>query len=414
VAWLPDSRHLVHAHTENVAGWTALAPVMSDTQRKEIEARAPKLRDELLAYDGDWKDFKGESFKGFTGGEIAALLIFVREKPGPGLAEKLGEHWKELQEVQASVQVLHLANVSAAGEFALDRVLAKSLDPFDALRVAPNGKLVAYRGGAPGEDQARPLFVLAIDGGTPRQVAERTAMFPDWSADSRTLVYASTRATLADDGKDLRLGVVARRKICGDDGALLAEFPDAEELAGIVFQNELRVRCLRDGRVLFATLDVQLPSTSEDMPQRASLFAINPGVQPGVSRVIPRQTEEELPDALVLFEASPDEQHIAVAGGNGRVAVVTLATGAAWQIVAEKEVDHLRTVPAWRSADELTFAIVPGSEADKGRAQIVLAKLNFAEQKQDRRVLSQDWPESVATEFLTQKQEPAATQPTKP
>ena len=244
-------------------------------------------------------------------------------------------------------------------------------------------------------------------------------MSPDWSADSQYLVYASTKATLPGDSKDLRLGVVARQKVCGDDGALLAEFPDAEELAGIVFQNEVGVRCLRDGRVLFATLDVQLPSTSEDMPQRASLFAVNPGVQPGVTRVIPRQTEEELPDALFLFAVSPDEKHVAVPGANGRLAVVTLATGEAWQIVTEKEVDHLRTQPAWRSNDELTYAIVPGPEDAKGRAEIALAKLDFAEKKQERRVLSKDWPESVATDFLTQEKSPpatqaAATQPAKP
>ena len=254
VAWLPDSRHLVLSHAENVAGWAALGTVMSSAQRAEIETRAPKLREQLLAYQGDWKDFKPESFKGLTGGEIMAVLVYVRDQLSQGLPEKLGERWKDLEELSAAVQVLQLANVSAAGEFALDRVLAKSLDPFDTPHVAPNGKLVVYRGAAPGADPARPLFVLALDGGTPRLVADRTAQFPDWSADSRCLVYASTKATLADDSKDLRLGVIARRKVCGDDGALLAEFPDAEELAGIVstvimkLLRPLQSRFLRWGR----------------------------------------------------------------------------------------------------------------------------------------------------------------------
>jgi hypothetical protein len=291
--------------------------------------------------------------------------------------------------------------------------VARSLDAFEGLRVSPDGQAVAFRGAAPGDDSAKPLFVLPLDGSRPPvHVADRVAQFPDWSADGRQLVYATTKATIEDGGKELRLGIIAQRRVRDEGGAWLATLPDPEELAGIVFQNEVRVRCLRDGRVLFATMEIQLPCTSEDMPQRAALFAVDPGRQPGVTRLVSRQAESELPDAIFLFEVSPDECHVTVPGGNGRVAVLTLATGETWEIVGEKEVDHLRTEPSWRSADELCFAFVPGPEGAKERAAIALVKLDWAAHKAERKIISAAWPEDLTTDFLVDKKAALpATQP---
>ncbi len=404
VAWLPDSKSIVLSRSEKLPSWTAAVEVLPADRRLEIEARAPRLRDEILAHEGEWDGFKPQSVGGLTGGESLALFVLVREQHGAGLAEKLGDKWDELKELQPIVHLLQQVEVKAGGTFELGPVLAKALDAFDELRVAPNGRAVAYRGAAPGEDPAKPLFVLPLHGQqVPQLVADRVSMFPDWSPDSRHLVYAAGQTPAEGESNDLRLGIVARRLVCTEDGALLADFPEAEELAGIAFQNEVRVRCLRDGRVLFATLEVSLPCTSEDMPQRAGLFAVEPGRQPGVTRLIPRQTEAELPDVLFLFEVSPDEQHVTVPGGNGGVAVLTLATGDVWQILGENEADHLRMEPAWRSADELCFAFVPGPKEAKERPAIALVKLDWAGRKAERRIISGDWPEPVVTDFLIDK-----------
>jgi hypothetical protein len=401
VAWLPDSKHLVLSHSEAATSWAQAAGVLPAERRHELEVLAPALRDELLSYSGDWKDFKPKSVAGLTGGETLALFVYVREQYGPALREKLGDKWTDFEKLEAAVHTLQTAMVKPHATLELGSAIARSVDEFDGLRVAPNGKAVAYRGAAAGEDSAKPLLVLALDGqGTPRPVAERTSQFPDWSQDGRYLVYASSGA---EGNKDLRLGTVARRAVADEAGKLLETFPDAEELAGIVFQDEVRVRCLKDGRVLFATLEVQLPCTSKDMPQRANLFAVDPGKEPGVTRLTPRQTEDELPDALFLFEVSPDEQHVSVPGGDGRVALLTLATGDVWEVLGASEVDHLRMEPTWRNSDELCFAFVPGPAGAKERPAVALAKLNFAEHKIDRRIISAAWPEEVVTGFLVEK-----------
>jgi hypothetical protein len=411
VAWLPDSKHLVLSSSESVSSWAQVASVLSAERRHELETLAPVLRDELLSYTGNWDKFEPKSVAGLTGGETLALFVYLREQFGPTLREKLGDKWTDLEKLEAAIYALQTATVKSDSTLELGPVLARSLNEFDALRVAPNGKAVAYRSAAAGGDSAKPLLVLALDGkSTPQPVAERTSLFPDWSRDGRYLVYASSGT---EGNKDLRLGTIARRAVADEAGKLLAAFPDAEELAGIAYQDEVRVRCLRDGRVLFATLEVQLPCTSKDMPQRADLFAVDPGREPGVTRLTPRQTESELPDAIFLFEVSPDEQHVSVPGGDGRVAVLTLATGDVWEVLGAGEVDHLRTEPTWRSNDELCFAFVPGPAGAKGRAAIALAKLDWAAHKVERRSISDHWPDEVVTEFLVDKKPESATQPTK-
>jgi len=409
VAWLPDSQRIVLCRAVLVDGWDQVTPVLSPAQQEELQARAPNLRRDILTYRGDWKEFKSKSLDGLTGGESAALLVLVRDQHPDELAEKLGEKWEELRKLRPAVHLLQLGTVRDGRSLELGAVLARSVDPFEELRVSPSGRLVAYGGPAAGSDPTRPLWVLPLDGSAPaRLVAERTAMFSDWSADNRYLVYATTK-TAASSEDDLRLGVVARRRVCEPDGTLLATMPEPEELAGVVFHNQMRVRCLQDGRILFASLEVELPCAANDMPQNAGLFALDPARLPGITRMVPRQAAQELPDATFLFEPSPDQQHVAIPGGDGRIAVLDLASGEVWELVSESEVDHLRTQPAWRRADELCFAVVPGPRTAKGRPEIVLAKLDWKTRNAQRRILSQDWPQEATVGFLTEEQ--AQTRP---
>ncbi|HPM24535.1 MAG TPA: hypothetical protein PLP66_11570 [Phycisphaerae bacterium] len=414
VAWLPDSKHLLWSRTEPVTTWEALLPLLTPEQRKTIETRGPRLREELMAHQGDWDGFEPESIHGLTDGETPALLIYVRDKLGDGLPEKLGDKWNELKELTANANILDLVPLNDAGTPGAARVIVRSINAYEDLCVSPSGKLVAYRSAAASGSQPPALFVVALDGGTPQLVADHAAAYPDWSADSRYIVYAATNTPGDDDDKNLRLGVVARRQVCGAGGTLLAELPDPEELAGIVFQNWVRVRCLRDGRVLFATLEVHMPCVSADMPQRAGLFAVDPGRQPGVTRLTSRAAENELPGLLLLFEVSPDERHLAVPGDDGRTAILTLATGAVWPVVGEGECDRLRTVPAWRSRDELCCAVVPGSNGEQQRAEIALLKLDFDARQVERRIISTGWPGEIVVDFLQDKSFPPQSQPANP
>ena len=101
---------------------------------------------------------------------------------------------------------------------------------------------------------------------------------------------------------------------------------------------------------------------------------------------------------MVAFEVSPDGQRVAVASEKGKVAVFTLASGYVWYIQPEEEQGQdagLRTVPTWRSNDELCFAVPKGSkDGSPDRAEIVLRS------EKGVRCISKNWPESLVEDFL--------------
>lgn len=411
VAWAPDSRQVILSRREPVKTWAEMAAVMTPERRAEVEARGPKFRSELLAHEGNWDTFKPHALGGLSGGEALALLLYVRERRDAALVQRMGDKWEDIEKVVGAVHLLQRARVDEAGGLTLGDVLLRDVDGFEELRVSPQSRFVAFRRPMADEDATQRILVLPLKAGAaPRAVAEYAALFYDWSPDGRSIVYAATKRPMNGDSDELRLGTLMRQPVVGEDGALLEELPKPDELAGLVFQREVRVRCLRDGRILFASFEMGLPCTAKDMPQRAALFAVHPERYPGVLRLVSRQVEPELPDAMALFEVSPDEQHVSIPGMDGRVVVLTLATGAICEVVAKDDVDRLRTEPAWRTEDELTVGVVPGAEGAKERAQIALARLNWATCAAERRIISTDWPDEAVIGVLADKPKPEESQ----
>ncbi|MEW6251159.1 MAG: hypothetical protein AB1716_10965 [Planctomycetota bacterium] len=397
--WLPDAQRVVLARSEEVRTWEALAPVLKPERRRELERRAPQLRAEILAQEGGFENFEPAAFAGLSDGEREALLLLVRDRHAEGLADKVGEDWKSVAELTCSVRVLQLGRLDEQGKLTLAAELARDIDAFDRLCVAPDGGAVAFARPMPGADTDTQLYVIGSEGGPARLVAENTSAFPAWSADGRWLAFASTRTRGLDDKKPLRLGVIARRAVRGEDGRLLSEFADAEELAGIVFDESTRVHWLRDGRVLFASIELHLPATERDMPERGGLYTVDPQAPTTVTRLLPRQAEAELPDGMLLFEVSPDERHVAVPGSEG-LAIVDLRTADVWPVVAGA--NTLRMLSEWRGPDQLCVAV---QREGARRANVALLQLDCANREAKETVLSESWPETVVKDWLTEKPE---------
>jgi len=401
VAWLPDSRRLIAARRTEAATWKEAAVALSPERQEALVKLADPLREEVLAYSGDWDKFKPKVTGEMSDGEVAALILYVRDHRAQGLPEKLGEKWKEVEKATAGVYLLQIYEVSEAGAVA-GQVLARTLDGVGELRVSPDGQAVACVLSISGGKQA--VFRLSVlstgGGGALRTVAEPVALFPDWTTDGRGLVYGSTPTRPVEGSDSLQLGTVAQRRVCDESGELLKEFAAPEDLVGVVFAPQMKIRCLPDGRVLFSAMEVTLPSTSRDMPQRASLFSIDPGRRPTVARVIPRDTEANLPDGLAAgyFEVSPDATRIAVAEtGHANVSVLTLATGAFEAVVTQADTE-LKSIPAWRTSQELSLFVPPKSPwGSANRYEVVLWS-----GPDKARCLSRDWPD------LFEKRNPAS------
>lgn len=410
LAWTPDSRRLVVVLKAELRGWAELKARITPDEAGQIEELGRQVLAELQAFKGNLDEFEPATLERAPQSYGGPVIVYLRDEHGEALKVRLGEKWEELQSTEAELYELRVVSV-AEGEPTLGAPLVSSACGLSVPRVSPDGRNVLYLAEGASKDAAGGrLFAVALEGaGGPRLVAERAAVGPDWSPDSRCLYYAAAAPGVARDGPGI--GTISRRAVCDESGRLLAEFPDAEEMAGIAYMPETRVRCLRDGRVLFASIESQLPCTTGDMAGRASLFMIDPERQAVVTRLVPRQSEDKLPSLLQFFEPSPNGRHICVPDDSGVVAILTLATGDVWPLHLDEEADELCTLPVWRSDDELTFSFGPHAEVPGGRAGIVLAKLDWEQRTVSRKVLSGGWPDDVAGFLKGKSKETPTTQP---
>lgn len=426
VAWLPDSGGLVVVHDVKIETWQALAAELEPDYVQQLTRLGELLHAEAMAYEGDWDHFEPRGYVELGGREFAALILYLRDVRPEGLRAKLGTHWEDLEKLEVPITRLQLMELDGEGLHP-GAVLAQSLGVLSEPTVSPDGRHVAYISLAPlgveaefgrpiSEFDRRWLYVALLESDdAPRPVNRACTLSLDWAPDGSHLAYSAASAPLTPDDDAMQLGVVKRRAVCDLRGGLLDEFPEAEALAGIVFniKESARVRCLPDGRIVFATLELHLPATTADMPQQFGLFAVDPDRQPTVLRLIPRAAEAALPGAVFLFDPSPDGEHICIPGTNGEIGVLTIATGAVRLVLADEEIDRLRTQTAWRSAGELTFAVVPGEAGDKGRPELALYDLDWDadEPVQSRTILSAAWPEEVVTGLLKDPQQDQETNP---
>ena len=186
----------------------------------------------------------------------------------------------------------------------------------------------------------------------------------------------------------LSLASLTRRGVLNASGQIEIQ-TNAEDLVGLLFDANNKVRCLGDGRIVFSSADIHLPCTALDMPQQPQLFALDPERQNAVIPLIPRSVQEKLPAKPSFYEISPDGKRVAILGEKGALVVLTLAT-AALDTVQAAGSDDTVSAPAWRSARELCFIA-----ASEGQPTQVALWTNGT-----TRVLSSHWPAEARRDFL--------------
>jgi hypothetical protein len=386
--WFSDSRRLAVVSVVPEQSWQSMQELLS-TQDSERVAQAGKtVLEELKA--GHSADDAFTALTGFDDGELQAVALYLTHSEGT--KEAVGTNWDALQkkETDASVLQIRIGTLDGldAGKMSFGPPLVNSLRNITDIRVSPNGSAVAYTAHRNGSPEAADLFVVQTDGAAPPSlVAKDTAYCPDWSADGRSLLYIRA-INPPTSSEQLCLGSLTRTAVLDAAGKIEIQ-SKSEDLVGMLFDLNGKVRGLSDGRIVFDALEVHLPCTSLDMPQQAQLFALDPERQNAVIPLIPLAVLGNLPDTPSYYEPSPDGKRIAIGADKGAVVVLTLATGTLETIQAAGTGDTI-CAPAWRSAGELCYISTPKGQS----AQVTLRSNGVV------RVLSTNWPQEARKGFL--------------
>jgi hypothetical protein len=190
------------------------------------------------------------------------------------------------------------------------------------------------------------------------------------------------------------------------DGTLLEvrgadRLAEPATLAMAITLNRPVVQALADGRVVFASQPITLPIVGSGLELEPCLFVISAdGAQ---VRPVPT-VRGDLPTNLAYFTVSPDGKSAAVVEGEtDAVAVVDLDSGKTAIVSPPHPHWQCRTVPAWKSATELTFAALSG---DGNTPTWVLWSRDGG-----IRSLSGKWPATAAAKWLEHKKSAAFKEP---
>ncbi len=403
VSWLSDGSGFVLQRTRMIAKWEELRDLISEEEIRSVETMLPAVIPllEAAAALGDQAKTLEDMISGLPEAQVTRFVHAIRRlfEQQPERVEKLLLALSKGSEMVASFkkpgsgyELNDLSIIKLGGENAReDQSLARSLlRPALMPRVSPKHQSLAFlRLEEDGESAA--LEVITLDGGAAETVARKVSAAFDWTPDGRALVFM---APLGGEGEKLQS--IHRVSVIEEDGSL-AKPGKPVTLATAITLNRPVVQVLADGRVLFASQPVTLPATGTGPELSPRLYVISADG----SAVTPIPTAPgDLPVNLGFFTASPDGKRVAVVESEtDAVAVVEIDTGKTQIISPPHPRWQCRTMPAWKSAAELTFAALHNGAP---------AWMLWSEGK-PLRCISESWSKSSTAKWLEQKSESATS-----
>jgi hypothetical protein len=394
-AWLPDSQRLVIASSRELKDYAALAAALGPERTRALVAKTEAF---WQRWEASPTDEFGDAFD--LEDDLGAIIVCLRERHHDDVVAKLRKDKKEQKDIDDFEAAVVGWNSLAVARLAGDRLefgrpLFEGLAGIRDIRPAPSGAAIAFVAPAelsPNNDAALQLFVVPSDGASPPAVlATHVAFHPDWTPDSRALVYLQAEGSGSGKPDRLRLGALVERNALDEKGRVHLDDESPRELAGLIFQDENRVRCLRDGRVLFDAAEFHLPLAGSDHSPREQLFAIDRMKEKSaVVPLIPKNELDRLPNPLAFFYVSPDETQVLFGGGSD-VSILRLADGRvehfAVQMVSKD--DGSPPLPMWRRAGEFTYL-----KSATPRNELILRRGEM------ETVLSRTWPDAALLQLI--------------
>lgn len=376
-AWLPDSRGLVLLRSLTVTEWkdaeSLLPPAEADA--------AKTLAKGFLAFGVEGM----EQFE-LKRPELASpAILYLFDAQSNALHEAV-QTSKNPPKLEADLSNMRTTTVWEISVIGIDgkslRVIERTLTHIEEPRPSRITATVAFLKG-------NGLTVAPLDGSTNRVVVaedDKATPIYDWTSDGKALVYAALRK---GDGS-LMIADIDRRAVFDTNGVLVAGETLPLTMSASTFVP--RLRCLADGRVLFAGVSLQLPSRPADEPT-AQFYLIDPALGTNAAPVAVPSADGALPQDLGAFAPSPDGRHIAIVeSGSDSVGVLDVATGNL-EIVSPNRGWKSKVLPAWRGTNELYFAALLASSTNRPEL--------FRWRKGSAPVaISTNWPNTVVNTLL--------------
>lgn len=404
--WLPDSNGTPRAvllRRHDYTTWDSLKSNLTLDELRKATASAKDLSDQLLAFQGPMDQFRLKDDSLLNDGVCGdAALLCLRDTATAELKAKLGSTWSKLGDPKAYTAEVTVIDDAVRGTDSgrvLDTFLVSGRVPMAA---DPTGRTLALL--LPRPDQsladAQPAYALAVcDLTRPKSltvVDERVGSCVAWSNDGRQLAYFRyvgdpPKERKADDAS--RLGHLTVRDLSWTEasGRPVAQAGTPIQV-GVLFNSLAGLQYTPDGNLIFAALPMTLPATTEDMPQRWTLFRWDPRFPATVSQVLDRETSEWFaqPNQMWLFAISPSGRRILLAGEKK---LYLYDSKAGRRVVVEGiEWDAHGVQPSWRNEDQFCAVVPSGDErGSAGRRELVLFKVDSAGQVEPASCLSKDW-----------------------
>jgi hypothetical protein len=404
--WFPNEYRLAIERQIYANNWKLMEAHVPEAERQKLIQHAKLLLDVSDAQE--WKN-KTETLldsKNLSKNDLAGIILYLRDKSPNKLPQTVTDSWPK--DTGFNYYFLEIG-LWKDGKFTVEKTLWSSDERVWDIRISNKGRVLAFTAAYfDSDDDDEPdystLWVADCNTGQVIPADKNIALYPDWSTDGKSLLY--TRSIGEKDSENA-IGTLLKSQICDDSGALLAKIKDPEALAGLIVNKNTKVRCLSDGRIVFSSIEVSLPTIGADVPRQKQLFTLDPKRQVTITRLIPRSTLDQTDDYnMDFFEVSPDETMISVPSGEGHVAVFYPSTGEFKVLQAEK-MEHLKTVPVWRYPNDLCYVNINKSnnktEAEPSEdvvLQVVLQTPIEGKEWSEPRSISKSWPSGARDGWL--------------
>lgn len=398
--WFSDGKRLAIEQWAELKSWKQIESTVSQEYREKYVKYANSLLSVKDKQDWQEKTKMLQDLKLLDDSQLRAVQIYIRDMASSDFPKDVIKSWPN-HSFEFYYHYLRTGTWDGKN-FTVGEPLWESPERIWDMRISPKGRVVAFTSASPGdfeEGTVSSLWAADVETKKVGLLDKNTALYPDWNAAGTTLFYVRS---IGKESTDNPLGTLLKRQICDSDGAMLDVFSNPESLAGLVANEFTKVRCLKDGRIIFSSMEVTLPVIGKDIPEQKQLFVLNPKQQSAITRLIPRSAQSQTHGYnRDFFEISPDEAIISIPDDDGRVAALSMATGD-FTVLQAEGTDEIKTVPVWRYPNELCYIdeINGGLTGNRKYKQLVLRQVAPDGTWTEPRPISKSWSKEARKVIL--------------